>query len=50
MVWSCKKDVWKEIDKKIYEADLGGNAGRGRRTFQIGEVLEKGQVKLLFIH
>jgi hypothetical protein len=35
--------------KEIYEADLGGNAGRGRsrRIFheQIGEVLEKAQVK-----
>jgi hypothetical protein len=45
MVWSCRKDGRKEI----YKVDLGGNAGRGRsrRTFldQIGEVLEKGQVK-----
>jgi hypothetical protein len=37
------------LTKEIYEADVGGNAGRRRprRTFldQIGEVLEKGQVK-----
>jgi hypothetical protein len=40
----------RRLTKKIYEADVGGNAGRGgpRRTFldQIGEVLEKGQVKI----
>jgi hypothetical protein len=40
----------RRLTKKIYEADVGGNAGRGkpRRTFldRIGEVLEKGQVKV----
>jgi hypothetical protein len=39
----------RRLTKEIYEADVGGNGGRGRplRTFldQIGEVLEKGQVK-----
>jgi hypothetical protein len=39
----------RRLTKEMYEADVGGNAGRGRRrrTFfdQIGEVLEKGQVK-----
>jgi hypothetical protein len=39
----------RRLTKKIYEVDVGGNAGRGKRrlTFldQIGEVLEKGQVK-----
>jgi hypothetical protein len=39
----------RRLTKEIYEADLGGNAGRGRprRTFldQIGEVLVKVQVK-----
>jgi hypothetical protein len=37
----------RRLTKEIYEADGGGNAGRGSRTFldQIGEVLEKGQVK-----
>jgi hypothetical protein len=37
------------LTKKIYESDVGGNAGRGRprRTFfdKIGESLEKNQVK-----
>jgi hypothetical protein len=40
--------IEKRLTKEIYEADVGGNAGRGgpRRTFldQIGEVLEKGRV------
>jgi hypothetical protein len=31
--------------KEIYEADLGGDAGRGTLLDQIGQVLEKGQVK-----
>jgi hypothetical protein len=39
----------RRLPKEIYEADVGGNAGSGRLrlTFldQIGEVLEKGQVK-----
>jgi hypothetical protein len=39
----------RSFKKEIYEADLGGNAGRRkpRQTFldQIGQVLEKGQVK-----
>jgi hypothetical protein len=38
----------KRLTKEIYEADVGGNAGRGRpkRPFRdIREVLEKGQVK-----
>jgi hypothetical protein len=39
----------RRLTKETYEADVGGNAGRGRRrrTFldQIGEVLEKGQVR-----
>jgi hypothetical protein len=39
----------RRFTKEIYEAHVGGNAGKGkpRRTFldQIGEVLEKGQVK-----
>jgi hypothetical protein len=39
----------RRLTKEIYKADLGGIAGRGRpmRTFldQIGEVIEKGQIK-----
>jgi hypothetical protein len=39
----------RRLTKEVYEADVGGNAGRGRprQTFldHIGEVLEKGQVK-----
>jgi hypothetical protein len=39
----------KRLTKEIYEADVGGNAGRGRprRKFldQIGEVLEKSQAR-----
>jgi hypothetical protein len=39
----------RRLTKEIYEADVGGTAGRGRpkRTFldQIGEVLEKGKVR-----
>jgi hypothetical protein len=39
----------RRLTKEIYEANVGSNAGRGRprRSFldQIGEVLEKGQVR-----
>jgi hypothetical protein len=39
----------RRLTKEIYEVVLGGNAvrGRSRRKFldQIGQVLEKGQVK-----
>jgi hypothetical protein len=39
----------RRLTKEIYDADVGGNAGRRRlrRIFldQIGEVLKKGQVK-----
>jgi hypothetical protein len=35
----------RRLTKEIYKADLGGNAGRGTFLDQIGEVLEKGQVK-----
>jgi hypothetical protein len=39
----------RRLTKEIYEADVGGNAGRGRpwRTFldQIGEVSEKGKAR-----
>jgi hypothetical protein len=37
----------RRLTKEIYEADVGGNAGRTRKTFldQIGEVIEKNQVK-----
>jgi hypothetical protein len=37
----------KRLTKKIHEADVGGNAEGPSRTVldQIGEVLEKGQVK-----
>jgi hypothetical protein len=39
----------RRLTKDIYEADVGGNAGRERprQTFldQIGEVIEKGQVR-----
>jgi hypothetical protein len=49
MVLSCRKDGERRLTKEIYKADVGGNAGRGRpkRKFlhQIGEVLEKGQVR-----
>jgi hypothetical protein len=30
MVWSCRMDGQKEIDKDIYETDLSGNAVRGK--------------------
>jgi hypothetical protein len=33
------------LEHLVRRADLGGNAGRGTFLDQIGEVLEKGQVK-----
>jgi hypothetical protein len=51
--WFCHVERMDErrLTKEIYEADVGGNAGRGRprQTFldQIGEVLEKVRSRVL---